>query len=153
MRQPSQWDQRFFKLAQHIGSWSKDRSSKNGAVVVGPNREIRSTGYNGFPPGVDDNEEERHVRPAKYIFTEHAERNAIYFAANVGVSLEGCTMYATMFPCADCARGIIRCGIKRVVTLPVPEPNGVPGDWRVSCVHARDMFNEAGVMVDSYESF
>jgi len=114
----TKWHLRFIELAKHIASWSKDRSTKVGAVAVGPNREIRSTGYNGFPRGVDDDIEERHERPLKYIYTEHSERNCLYHAARIGVSLEGCEMYCTHFPCPDCARGIIQSGI---ISLFYPE--------------------------------
>lgn len=136
------WDQRFFNLAEHISNWSKDRSTRVGAVIVGPHREIRSTGYNGFPPGVDDEVEARHERPTKYLYAEHAERNAIYFAASTGVIIAGCTIYVTMFPCADCARGIIRSGIRRVVA-PMPSRS----DWAASHEAARTMFREASVDV------
>ena len=110
----SKWDNRFIDLAKHIASWSKDRSTQVGAVAVGSLREIKSVGYNGFPRGVDDDIEERHERPAKYSFTEHAERNLIYNATLNGISLNGTTLYVTHFPCPDCARGVIQSGITRV---------------------------------------
>ena len=75
-------DDRFMNLA-YVAEWSKDRSTKVGCVVIGPDREVRSMGYNGFPRGINDEIERRHARPDKY--TEHAERNAIYNAARVGV--------------------------------------------------------------------
>jgi dCMP deaminase len=101
---PGNWDRRFLELAAHIGSWSKDQSAKTGCVIVGPDRLIRSVGYNGFVRGVDDEVDSRHERPAKYSWTEHAERNAIYNAARIGISLAGATCYVNWFPCADCAR-------------------------------------------------
>ncbi len=110
----TKWHIRFIELAKHIASWSKDRSTKVGAVAIGPNREICSVGYNGFPRGVDDDIEERHERPAKYSWTEHSERNCIYNASRIGVSLDGCELYCTHFPCPDCARGIIQSGITTV---------------------------------------
>src|SRR5262245_49631273 len=109
------WDSRFMRLAEHIGGWSKDRSTRVGCVIVGPNREIRSTGYNGFPRGVEDLVDERHSRPAKYKWTEHAERNAIYNAARIGVSIDGCAMYVPWFPCMDCARAIVQSGLSVLV--------------------------------------
>ncbi len=45
----AKWDGRFLNLAKHISEWSKDPSTKVGCVVVGIDREIRSTGFNGFP--------------------------------------------------------------------------------------------------------
>ena len=104
------------ELAFLISTWSKDTSTKTGALVVGPDREIRATGYNGLVRGVDDNIPERMERPTKYDFFEHAERNAIYNACLTGTSLKGCTLYATHSPCTDCARAIIQAGIKTVVT-------------------------------------
>ena len=96
----TRWKSKFMRLAEEIADWSKDRSSKVGCVIVGPSNEIRSTGFNGFPRGVADDISERLTRPEKYLWTEHAERNAIYNAARAGISLEGCTMYLPWFPCA-----------------------------------------------------
>ena len=74
------WNRRFMELAFMVASWSKDPSTKTGAVVVGPDREIRATGYNGLVRGVDDNIPERMERPTKYDFFEHADkcRSGIY---------------------------------------------------------------------------
>jgi dCMP deaminase len=51
----------------------------------------------------------------KYIWFEHAERNAIYQAARRGLSTEGCTMFVELTPCVECARAIIQAGITQVV--------------------------------------
>ncbi|MCW8836697.1 MAG: CMP deaminase, partial [Rhodospirillales bacterium] len=75
------WHVRFLQLAHQIASWSKDRSTKVGAVLVRPDRTPAPYGYNGFPRQVDDDIDDRHSRPDKYDWTEHAERNAIYNAA------------------------------------------------------------------------
>ncbi len=120
-RQQHKWDVRMLEMATMVASWSKDKSRKTGCIITGPNREIRSTGYNGFPRGVVDSTPARHVRPAKYLWTEHAERNAIYNAARCGTPLDGCTIYLPWYPCAECARAIIQCGITTVV--------GVEPDW------------------------
>jgi dCMP deaminase len=138
------WDTRFMRLAEHIGTWSKDRSTRVGCVIVGPNREIRSTGYNGFPRDIDDTAEERHARPAKYKWTEHAERNAIYNAARIGVSIQGCTMYVPWFPCMDCARGILQSGISGLVAY---RPDMNDPKWGEDFKLAMVLFNEAGVTV------
>ena len=74
------WHYRFMELAKLVATWSKDTSTKTGAVIVGPDKEIRATGYNGFVRGVDDDVFERFERPTKYDFFEHAERNAVYTA-------------------------------------------------------------------------
>jgi dCMP deaminase len=109
------WDRRFMDLAVHIAGWSKDRSRQVGCVFVGEHREVLTTGYNGFPRGIDDGVETRHERPAKYSWTEHAERNAIYNAARIGAKLMGSTVYVPWFPCINCARALIQVGVKRLV--------------------------------------
>ena len=81
------WDEYFLTLCDAVALKSKDRSTKLGCVIVGVGHEVRSTGYNGFPRGVNDNVDARHQRPEKYKWTEHAERNAIYNAARCGVSV------------------------------------------------------------------
>jgi len=48
-------------------------------------------------------------------FTLHAEQNAIAYAAKQGISLDGCTMYVTTFPCAECSKLLVQAGITRVV--------------------------------------
>ena len=77
------WDHRFIELADHIAQWSKDPSTKVGCVIVGEDREIRSTGFNGFPRGIDDDEERLNNRDLKYPLICHAEENAIMHAASL----------------------------------------------------------------------
>jgi len=142
------WDEYFLEMAEHVASRSKDRSTKVGAVIVGPDREVRSTGYNGFPRGVNDDLDDRHERPRKYLFAEHAERNAVYNAARAGIATKGCTLYVhsepePFPPCSDCARAIIQAGIIRVVYR---KPD-VPDRWKEQCDAAFEMMTEAGVEV------
>lgn len=111
----SSWSEYFLDIVDVVASRSKDRSTKVGCVIVGPDKEIRATGYNGFPRGIDDDLDSRHERPEKYFWVEHAERNAIYNAVRVGVPLAGCRLYLRWFPCAECARAIIQSGIVEVV--------------------------------------
>ena len=95
------WAKFFSELSVFISQKSKDPTTKVGSVIVGPNNEIRSTGYNGIPIGVDDGRLERVERPEKYYWFEHSERNAIYLAARCGNSTEGCTLYTQWIPCMD----------------------------------------------------
>ena len=112
------WKDYFKNIAQQVKLKSKDKYTQIGAVIVGNDNEIVSTGYNSFPRGIDDNKQHRQERPEKYYWFEHAERNAIYNAARIGVSTKDCTMYLTCgIPCADCARGIINAGIRRIVCI------------------------------------
>lgn len=142
------WDKRFMDLAVQIGSWSKDRSTQVGCVVVGPDREIRTTGYNGFPRGTQDDVEDRHTRPAKYRWTEHAERNAIYNAARIGIPLHGCRMYLPWFPCMDCARAMVQSGIRTLVAM---RPDLAHAQWGEDFRLALELFSESGVEVVWYE--
>ncbi|MDA4844493.1 deoxycytidylate deaminase [Hoeflea poritis] len=120
------WDRRFMELADHIASWTEDRDFSVGAVIVGDDLEIRSTGYNGLPRGVKANDDARFDRASgeKFFWFEHAERNAIYNAARMGTPLDGCTIYVNRFPCADCARAIIQSGITTVICPPKPAHDG-----------------------------
>lgn len=108
------WDEYFVNMLDVVSLKSKD-TTKTSAIIVGPNNEIRSTGYNGAPRGFNDNDKIKFEKPEKYFWIEHAERNAIYNAARVGTSTDNCTLYASHFPCIDCARAIVQSGITKVV--------------------------------------
>ena len=138
------WNRRFLQLSDYISSWSKDPSTKIGCVIVGPDNEIRSTGYNGLPRGMNDSVPEREVRPYKYKWYEHAERNAIYNAARCGIPLKGCRIYLLSLSCADCARAIIQAGISEVITTPPEFDNP---RWGPELRIAMEMFNEVGLKV------
>lgn len=140
------WDEYYILMAEFVANKSKDRSTKVGAIIVGPDNEVRSTGYNGFPRDINDELDERHERPAKYEYTEHAERNAIYNAARVGVSLKGCTLYLNWepCPCTDCTRAIIQSGIKRIIGP--DRVFGKPGThWQDNFKASKEMLEEANI--------
>lgn len=143
------WDDRYMNLAKHVAEWSKDRNTKVGCVVIGPDREVRSIGYNGFPRGINDDIEHRHARPDKYTWTEHAERNAIYNAARVGVPLKGCIMYLPWFPCVDCARAIIQCGLQELVAI---EPDTTHSQWGEQFASALVLLQESDTSLRWYSS-
>jgi dCMP deaminase len=138
------WDNKFIELSNLVASWSKDTNTKVGAVIVDEDNIVLSMGYNGFPRGCDDSIECRYEKPHKYLYTEHAERNALYHAARHGVSLKGCSIYVTMFCCSDCARGIIQSGIKRVVA---PTPDVDHEKWGEHFKAAIRMLEEAKVEI------
>jgi dCMP deaminase len=114
---PTGWDNRWLELCNLISTWSKDRSTKFGCVIVNSRQSVLSLGWNGFPRDINDKIESRHERPTKYLWTEHAERNAIYNAASTGNILLGSTLYVNGIPCADCARAIIQSGIVKVIMI------------------------------------
>jgi dCMP deaminase len=144
------WVQYFRELAHTVKIKSKDKNTQIGAVIVGKDKEIVSTGYNSFPRGIDDTKDERQERPEKYYWFEHAERNAIYNAARIGVSTKGTTMYLSCgVPCSDCARGIINAGITRIFCERGGGAKGVK--WAESAERSWTMFDEAGVSVQFYD--
>ena len=138
------WDRRFLELAKHISKWSKDPSTKVGCVVVGEDREIRSTGFNGFPRGIEDDSDRLEDREQKYPLICHAEENAIMHAARIGISLKGNTAYISWPPCSRCARSLIQAGVNEVV---FPAGVDVPKRWRPDFDIAIAMMNEAGTAV------
>lgn len=145
------WTQYFVNIAEVVKLRSKDINTQIGAVIVGQDHEIVSTGYNSFPRGIKDLEPERQERPEKYYWFEHAERNAIYNAARVGVSTNKCSIYLTCgMPCADCARAIINAGIKNVYC----RSDGVGAKdarWIEHAKRSEQMFKESDVRVIYYE--
>ena len=143
------WIEYFYNIAEEVKKKSKDKNTQIGAVIVGKDKEIVSTGYNSFPRGIDDERADRQEKPEKYFWFEHAERNAIYNAARIGVSTKGCTMYLTCgIPCADCARGIINAGISKIY---VRKGGGAKSQkWLDSGERRRQMFKEAGVQIEWY---
>lgn len=109
----TKWHFRFLSLAKFVSGWSKDPSTKVGAVLVRDSVKIVSLGFNGFPQRMPDLEENLFNREEKYSRVVHGEINAILFA---GVSVQGCTLYTYPFmPCDRCAVQIIQAGIVRVV--------------------------------------
>lgn len=136
------WDQRFLELAKLVSTWSKDPSTKVGAVIT-DDRRIISVGYNGFPEGVLDSAERYCNREIKYKYMVHAERNALLFA---NTSLKNTTLYTFPFmPCSECAGMIIQSGIKRVVTLINTNER-----WKESFEITKNMFGEADVRLTQY---
>lgn len=129
-------------MAKLVGSWSKDPSSKVGAVTVKDNR-LLSQGWNGFPRGIPDDPKILKVRERKYELTVHAEQNAIYNAGYNGVSLNGATLYVHGLPvCSDCAKGIIQTGITRIV-MRVKADMG--DKWRDSFESSQLLFDKVGI--------
>jgi len=138
------WDKRFMDLAEHVSKWSKDRRKKVGSVIVDDDRRVISMGFNGFASKINDDVEERHVKPLKNFYVEHAERNSIYSAAKSGIALKGTTIYINWFACSECCRAIIQSGIKRVVCI---KPDFEDDSWGEAFKVSKSMFEEAGVEV------
>lgn len=139
------WDIRFLQLAKQISQWSKDPSTKCGAVIVRPNKSIASTGYNGLPPGVVDSEEILHNREMKLRMIRHAEENAFTFCRDSDMYLY--TIYVWPFmPCSNCMSEIASHGIKRVVSVENDNPR-----WAESFKVSKEVANQCGIEIDLYK--
>lgn len=143
--QLDKWDTRFLALARHVSGWSRDPSTKVGAVIVNKRRLVVGIGYNGLPRGVKDLRQ-RLERPAKYLYTQHAETNAIL---NASGDVRGSTIFVTAPPCSHCAGFIIQAGIKEVVCA-APD-SGLRERFCDSFEAAEVMFTEAGIIVTEVE--
>lgn len=118
---------KYLELAEKIAQdFSKDPSTKVGAVFL--DREDQrpvSFGYNGMLRGINEGVPERQQRPEKYLWYEHAERNAIYNKAQ-DVLTNG-VMVTTEFPDMDTARAIAASGIKLLVIPGQPSQGKTTG--------------------------
>jgi len=144
VRKVNLWDFRFLQLAEVTASWSKDPSTKVGSVIVDAKRRVVGLGYNGFPRGVKDDEERYNNRETKLLYVCHAERNAL---DNAPGSVEGATLYATMFPCNECCKSIIQKGITRLVTF-------VPSEAKYMLYkysNSYTMLHESGIEICQYD--
>jgi len=94
LREIPNWDRYYLDICKAVSVRSKDPNTQIGCVIVGP---------------------ARLERPAKYLWIEHAERNAICNAARAGTATAGCTLYVELMPCMDCARAVVQAGITEVV--------------------------------------
>lgn len=132
------WDSRFLDMAKLVSTWSKDPSTKVGAVIVDQNRRVVSTGYNGFPRGVMDSFDRLSNRDIKYEMIIHGEINAILFANQ---NLSGCTLYTYPFqPCSRCASIVAQTGITTVVSYECDNER-----WKSSFDLAKQIFEESEI--------
>lgn len=152
MIDPLKWDRYFLRIATTVASASKDPNTMVGCVVVGPDREIRATGYNGFPRGIADTPDRLNNRDVKLRLIVHGERNAVLSAARIGVSVKGCTLYTAVVdvgtgeisggpPCTACAIEIIQSGIVEIVSYPIKTLT----KWVDDLKQGRDLCMEAGL--------
>lgn len=147
------WDQYFMTMAYLVSMKSKDPSTRVGAVIIGPDKEIRSTGYNGLPRGVADRAYRYEDKAYKYEACNHAEENAILHCAMNGVSAKGCVLYTQWHPCGRCTKSIIQSGIIEVVY-----DDNFPGNdekhqnnWKDSIDISKEMLDEVGIIVRPFK--
>jgi len=136
------WHNRYVALANEVASWSKDPSTRVGAVAIGSKGQVLAQGYNGFPRGIEDRLCRYNNRELKYRYVVHAEMNVIYNDTYNGVSLDGSTLYVSGLPvCSECAKGVIQVGISKVVinVSEMKEP------WKHSWEISKEMFDESNI--------
>jgi dCMP deaminase len=141
---PYKWHARFIDLALHISEWSKDPSTKVGAVIVDDERRVVSLGYNGLPRGIADSDLILNNKDIKLQVVKHAEENAIL---NSLLRPSGCTIYITHHPCASCAGSIIQSGIRRVVFPSPYRDNTFAERWKTSLELSNQILIESGIEV------
>ena len=139
------WDRRFLQLADTIADWSKDPSSKVGAVIADTSNRVVSLGYNGLPKLIVDDETRLADRDTRLLMTVHAEPNAILFAVR---NLGGTKIHVTHHPCSRCAALIAQSGICTVVAYQ-SDPEFVKR-WSADIEIAKTIFYEAGVSYREY---
>ena len=141
---PPSWDEWFMRHVYLVSEKSKDPKTKIGAVIVKENH-IISSGYNGFPIGVNDLPERYDDRQIKYSMISHAEDNSVITAARFGISTKDTTLYTQGIPCNECAKSIIQSGIKEVV-IHKQWPSMIQ-KWIESCKISEQMLSESGVKI------
>ena len=108
------WTDYFLDMAKTCSSRSNCLRAQVGAVIVGQDKKIKATGYNGTPSGFENIcEDEVTGKTKSYVL--HAEANAITKVAKSANNCDGSTLYITAAPCIECSKLIIQAGIKRVV--------------------------------------
>ena len=141
------WDEYFMGVAQLAGMRSKDPHTQVGSCIVSEDHKILSIGYNGLPRGCDDDAfpwtNEGTGLDSKYPFVTHSELNAILNYR--GGSLEGSTLYVSLFPCNECAKAIIQAGIKTIVY------NSDKYADSEATIASKRMLNAAGVRYYQYQ--
>lgn len=146
------WDLRFLRLAEHISSWSKDPSTKVGAVLVNDLRQVVGMGYNGFARGVVDSDERLNDRPTKYKFVVHAEVNAVIQAGDAARNsvLYVYPSFNTPPICHECCKTAIQAGVAGIVGFLPDTGDARAQRWDDSIAVARQMWEEAGLWIRSY---
>ena len=140
------WDEYFMGVAQLAAMRSKDPNTQVGSCIVSSGHKILSMGYNGMPAGCNDDEfpwdREGDTLMTKYPFVTHSELNAILNFR--GGTLDGSTLYVSLFPCNECAKAIIQAGIRKVI---YGSDKYAGSDSNIA---SRRMFEAAGVVCEQY---
>uniref|UniRef100_A0A0X3Q9A8 dCMP deaminase n=1 Tax=Schistocephalus solidus TaxID=70667 RepID=A0A0X3Q9A8_SCHSO len=140
------WDEYFMSLAFLSAMRSKDPITQVGVCIINSEKKIVAVGYNGMPVGLSDDEMPwtkglDDPLQNKHLYVCHAELNAVLNKNSADV--KNCTLYSTLFPCNECAKVIIQCGIKEVVYFSDAKIN------KPQYNAAKIMFAKAGVKTTS----
>ena len=116
-------DKYFMDLAKITSNRSKDPNTKVGACIV-KNKRVVSLGYNGAPRRISDDlvpysyrDKSLPRRENKYMYILHAEVSAILNSCGRMEDLEESSIYVTTFPCVECTKILIQCGISSIYYL------------------------------------
>lgn len=139
------WQEYFLSLCDAVAQKSKDRSTSVGCIICGQDHSVKCMGYNGFPRGCDDEREDWHQRPKKYLMTAHAELNAVAAAARNGTSLMGCKAYVSLAPCAACTLALIQAGVVEITARAWPIEKRFPSEWVESWEASQELCNASNV--------
>jgi dCMP deaminase len=153
------WNSHFLQLALDHARMSKDPNTRVGSIIVGPDREIVSAGFNGFPRGIADTPDRLNDRDIKLRLIVHAEMNAILAAARIGVSVKGCTLYLAAMdesglvwggpPCTRCTVELIQAGIARIISW---KERNTPSRWSDDLRLSRQLLDEASIPLIEIDS-
>ncbi len=137
------WDEFFMGISKLSAGRSKDPNTQVGACIVSGDNRILSIGYNGAPNGFPDDEfpwnREGKPTETKYMYVCHGEANAINNYYGSRKDLKGAKIYVDLFPCNECAKLIVQCGISEVVYLS-DKYDGTDGN-----VASKHIFDTCGV--------
>lgn len=138
-------------VVRAMATRSRDRSKKVAAIAFGSGETILSTGYNGFPRGVDERPDDRHERPMKYIWTSHAEENMVANAARTGTSLDGSkVLLYGLPPCSTCARLMVQAGVAEILVI-TDKGMTISQKWTEDQVFSRQILEEGNVKLTAVE--
>lgn len=136
------WDRRWLSLVAMTSAWGAPGGTGVASAIVAPPDRLVALGVNGLPPGIAPQPERLAPEGERAFWCEHSERAALYHALANGAGVRGATLYSSMFPCADCMRGLILSGIARVVVPSTTQPSAA---YRQSVAISEQMLHEAGL--------
>lgn len=152
---PSSIDSLFISEALSAKASSHDPDRQVGAAIASSDGQLIAVGTNHPPTRLGYTLKQSHEAIKndprwKYFILEHAERNAISEAYRQGSSLQGATIYVTLFPCSDCARAISSAGISRMVVPRTSVPTDRDQKWLEHYRYAEEILTGSGIAVDYY---